>query len=134
MLLVYPDNGLAEWLTRMLSVNVIYRLYTNNATPHVGTVLADLTEAIWAGYAPVTLTAGSGWIYGVSSHVGSAIAPPIGFTNGEAFTVNPYGYFITNPGGGLLLAAGRFDTAPSPIAAGGTLQIIPIHGDDSLYT
>lgn len=131
MNLLFPDEGLVMQLNRILTASVKYHLYTNNLTPTLATVLADLTEAAWTSYAAITQTWTDYTINGVAAHSGYALAPPIVFTNGSGSTVNPYGYYVTDTGVTKLLAIARFDGAPSPIVAAGTLSVIPTWGDFS---
>jgi hypothetical protein len=93
-----------------------------------------LTEAAWTGYASITRTWSDYTINGVAANAGYAIAAPITFTNSSGGTVNPYGYYVTDTGSTLLLAIARFDGAPTPILASGSLNVIPTWGDFSQLT
>jgi len=131
MNLLFPDEGLVTQLTRILNGTVRYHLYTNNLTPDLDTVLGDLTEAAWTGYASVTKTFSDYTISGVAGHAGYAIAAPTSFSNGSGSPVNTYGYYVTDSGSTLLLAIARFDGAPLSIAAAGSLPVVPVWGDFS---
>ncbi len=53
---MYPDVSLQElmdWFLRDVSVTVKYHLYKNDVTPTEATVLADLTESDFTGYAGI---------------------------------------------------------------------------------
>jgi len=129
--LIFPDEGLVTQLGRILVLDVLYHLFTNNVTPDRDTVLADLTDATWTGYAPITQTFTDYTITGVAGHAGYAIAAPISFSNGSGSPVTTYGYYVTDSGETVLLAAARFDGAPLTIAAAGTLPVVPVWGDFS---
>ena len=132
--LIYVDAGLLTQLSAVLSTDKKYHLFTNNAMPGPATVLADLTEASFPGYASVTVTSGGWTSSGVSGHVGYKIAPAITFTNSSGSSVSVYGFFVTDSTGTILLAAARFDAAPIVIPNGGTQQVIPSWGAFSKFT
>jgi hypothetical protein len=131
MNLLFPDQGLVEQISRILTAGVKYHLYTNNLTPTLATALVNLTEAGWTGYAAVTLDFTNFTINGVAGNSGYALASPITFTNSTGSTVNPYGYYVTDTAVTKLLAIARFDGAPSPILAAGSLNVVPVWGDFS---
>jgi hypothetical protein len=129
--LLFPDDGLVYQLQRILDTTVKYRLFTNNVTPTLASVVATLTEAAWAGYAAVNQDITNFTIQGVSGHNGYALAAPIAFSNTSGAPVTTYGYFVTDNGGTKLLAVARFDSAPITIPDGQSFNVVPVWGDFS---
>jgi hypothetical protein len=126
---IFPDNGLVFQLEQILTATVKYRLFTNNITPSLSDVVSTYTEAAWTGYAAVSQTWTNFTLNGVSGHNGFAIAAPITFSNSSGATVTPYGYFVTDSTGTILLAAARFDNPPVSILNGGSALVVPSWGD-----
>jgi hypothetical protein len=126
---VFPDDGLNQWLDRMIVGNLLFGLFTNNVTITRSTTWASaaLTEASWAGYSRVTVN--SGWVVSVVGHLGFAIGTPIAFANSSGSTVSPYGYFVLDSTGTWLMAAAQFDGAPVAIADGDSYVMVPSLGD-----
>lgn len=129
MTLLFPDDGLVMQLERILTASVKYHLFTNNIVPDTDTVIGDLTEAAWTGYAAVTQGVADFTVKGVASHQGYAIAPAIEFDNSSGGDVDAYGYYVTDTGVTKLLAIALFDSAPVTIPDGGTQAVIPVWGD-----
>jgi len=127
----YPDDGLVFQLLQIVADDVRYHLFTNDFTPDRDTVLADLTEAAWTGYAYVDVAPGDFATSGVAGHVGYIQAPPITFDNGSGADQSAYGYYVTNVAGTKLLAAARFDSAPITKPDGDQFTVIPVWGDSS---
>lgn len=130
---IYPDNGLLSWLTRMMSADVNYHLFTNDVTPTRDTVLGDLTEAAFSGYAVHTVTLADFTLSGVTGHVGTMIGAPFSFTNESGGPVNAYGYYITNTANTVLLGIARFDSAPVTKADDESWLVTPSLSDLSQY-
>lgn len=130
---VYPDVGLAFWMTQMLAQDVHYHLFTNDATIDRTINFPGLTEAAWAGYAVVTVIPAS-WAFNTVAHFGFAIAAPISFDNTSGAPVTPYGYYVTDSTDTQLLAAGKFDGFPITIPDGDSYVLIPSMGDVSRAT
>lgn len=130
---IYPDEGLVRMLERLITDDVRYHLFTNNVTIDRDTVLADLTEQTGGtGYATVDVELADWTLSGVTSHVGSLMAPPISFTPaGGDWTL--YGYYVTDVAGSELLWAANFDGAPITQLDGDPLLITPVVGDLSKY-
>lgn len=105
------------------------KLFQNNYTPVVGSVLASFTEATFSGYAAGIITAG-GWTAPVNDGTGRAISNNALFTFSNttgAIGNNIYGYFVTDAGGTKLYWAERFGVAPvDMMTAGKVLNIIPV--------
>lgn len=129
--LLFPDQGLVYQLGQILQTNVSYRLFVNNIVPNLSTLLANLTEAAWSGYAAVPQNWTDFTIFGVAAHNGFGLAPPISFSNTSGATVTAYGYFVTDPGNTLLLAVALFDGAPVSIPTGTSYNVVPTWGDFS---
>lgn len=131
--LLFPDQGLVYQLEQILTAGVKYRLFTNNVTPTLSTVLSGLTEAAFSGYAAVSQSWSNFTTNGVSGHNGFAIAAPINFTNSSGSPVSVYGYYVTDPASSptMLLAVALFDSGPLVIAAGGQATVVPTWGDFS---
>lgn len=131
---IYVDAGLLFWLSRMVDPSLVFHLYVNNVAPTKATVLGDFTEASWTNYASISVGAASFVLNSVSAgHIGTTIAAPISFAESGAGTDTAYGYYITEPTFGNLLAAGIFDGAPITKALGDLFMIVPIVGDFSQF-
>lgn len=99
-------------------------LYQNDITPTVNTLLADLTEADFTGYARVTLAA---WLvpYLSAERKGASISPIAIFRQVAPFTVGNqiYGWFVLDKDGVLMLS-GRFDNPISMVDINGIIELI----------
>lgn len=97
------------------------KLYQNDVTPDKDTVIGDLTEATFSGYAPVTIT---GWNFGSVGLDAEDRAVTVGdnvpiFTHSGGATDNMiYGYYVVDNVGALMWVQ-RIDEAPVPIDAAG---------------
>lgn len=130
--LLFPDAGLVFQLEQILNATVKYRLFTNNVTPTLADTVATYTEAAWAGYGgPISQTFSNFTLNGVTGHNGYALAPPISFGNSSGSSQAAYGYYVTDTGGTILLAAARFDSPPVTVPNGGALVVVPTWGDFS---
>src|SRR5262245_15230529 len=115
--LVVSNQGEAWALRRMLrrsnadDADAKLRVFVNDYTPNRDSVLADLVEASWSGYAPLTLLADT-WT-DPASVAGAAEsrygASPVLFTPVSGVIV-AYGAFVTNNAGDVLLWSFRFDS------------------------
>ena len=131
---IYPSNGLIYQLTQIVSGSPLLGLFTNNYTVVDSTLFSNLTEAVFTGYARVTLTYSSWVSLGVSSAIGTIAFPTVTFTNNSGSAVNLYGYFVLDPSATYLLSAGNLASAPVSIgASGGTYSLIPTWSDRSQY-
>lgn len=128
---IYPDQGLADWLDELLANDLVYHLYTNDVTPSRATVLTDLTEAAWGGYATVTRTSADWPLRGVLGHVAFGQGLPCEFLNSTAGTITAYGYYVTDSGATILKAVARFDSAPVSKAIGESFLVPARVGDFS---
>jgi len=133
---LYPDGGLVE-IARAIAGPTghgnYWRLFTNNYTPSLTSILADLTLAADT-WAEAQLDQDAFILEQVAVHVGSIQAANIVFTNTTGGTISVYGYAILNEAKTKLLAIARFDDAPRAILNGGTCQVVPIYGDLSVAT
>lgn len=128
--LLFPDTGLVYQMSAVLTNKVNYHLYTNNYTPTLSTVLGDLTEAAWSGYAAITQQFSDFTLNGVAAHNGYAIAPPITFANSSGVSQTAYGYYVTDHSNATLLAVALFDT-PLVLPTGVGGNVTPVWGDYS---
>lgn len=125
MSLVVPEASAIELLTRRkLEWDDLYvKLFKNNLTPGAATVLGDLTECDFAGYAAVLV---SSWgtvstVSGRASVTGSTCT----FTRSSTGTAqNVYGYYVVSDGD--LLWVERDPSGPFSVAsAGDNYAVVP---------
>jgi hypothetical protein len=121
---VVSNAGELWFLRRQLALasadpaDPVLHVFSNNYTPNRDTVLADLVESAWPGYAPVTLLPAT-WtepetVAGAAvSWYGSGVVT-IPATTGLA---SAWGGFVTDLAGALLLWSWRFDAVQS-VASG----------------
>lgn len=128
MSLLVPDVG--EVLLLSYSLNKItpgdtikLKLFTNDYTPVEGSLIANFTEAVAAGYAAIAL-AKVDWTIATATGVTTAEQPQKTFTLTAAST--DYGYYITDVAGTGLLWAERFSDAPHSIPSGGGTEKITV--------
>lgn len=130
---IYPNEGLVEQLTRILSQGIRVKLFKNDIDPDKATVVGDLTEADWTGYASVDMDDTDFTLTGISGDAGYALAAPITFANGSGSAKSAYGYYVTTQDDATLLAAARFDSAPITKADGEQWVVTPVWGDSSEF-
>lgn len=110
-------------------------LFVNDFSPNSLSVVADFTEATFAGYAasalgasngPVQLDANNRAVYWEADFLAGAIVPP-----GES----AYGYYVTNLAGTVLYWAERFSPADGPavFAASGDFLSIDLVFPEQLF-
>lgn len=134
MNMVVPKVGTTLMLADLAFVysqsgqRLVYRLFKNDLTPDADTVIGDLTEADFSGYAAVTINT---WDYGGVTIDGSGRSQVLAtsnatFThNGGATDNDCYGYYVTHPGGGLYLVQ-RFDSPPIVMDGSGLfITVVP---------
>jgi len=135
--LIFCDESLILGLQRMAGAEPnaadgnYWGLYTNDETPDRTTVLADLDVDI-TNFALVQKDQTDLTTTAISSDTASIQGPVITFTNTGGSPVDVYGYAILDSTQATLVAAARLDVAPTTVAAGGTLQVIPIYLSRSL--
>lgn len=110
---VWSDDGLANLLDVFLGVvapaALHLHLFKSNTTVDTDTVLGDLTEADFAGYAVQTLSFPGGSF--VASHIATNQADPATFTI-SAGTQNIYGWYLTDDTDTILITSQRDPAAP----------------------
>ncbi|MBA7586569.1 hypothetical protein ES695_00105 [Candidatus Atribacteria bacterium 1244-E10-H5-B2] len=125
--LVVPDVGevllLSYALNKVAATDVKLKLFTNDYTPVEGSVVANFTEAVAAGYTAIEL-AGASWTIESDGGVTTATYAQQTFTFTAAST--NYGYYITNNDGSQVLWAERFSDAPHNIPSGGGTEKITV--------
>jgi len=97
-----------------------FGLYENNFTPDVNTVLGDLTEASFPGYARQPVAAIAAAAYDNVDSRGEAVFDPITFvlsTDGGPYDM--YGYFVYDTVAARLVWANIFPGAPITLALTG---------------
>jgi len=101
-------------------------LFTNDITPDVNTVVGDLTEATFTGYARATLTA---WLAPhLNVNLQSVLNSPLAsFATAAPYTVGEqvYGGWIEDAAGNLAFAF-RFDNAPIPMIGAGDAIVVAV--------
>ena len=124
------DNFQEKWLgllrgTAYATTGFHLHLFKANVTVGTGTVIGDLTECDFAGYAPVTTDLTAFGTPATAAHVSSITAPaPEAFTSQETVTSQiAYGYYVTD-GAGALAWAESFAAGES-IGPSGVLSITP---------
>jgi hypothetical protein len=130
---IYPNAGLVEWLHRMIGDGVNYHLYDNDFTPDQGTILTDLNEASFSGYAPAGKVSSDFQDIGIVNNNGLIMATPAAFSNTSGLDAQVYGYFVTNGANDILLAVGRFDITPTIVFANDNFYLTTLFADFSKY-
>jgi len=125
---IYVDEGLVFQLDLIVAVDNVWHIFVNDVTPDRDTELGDLTEASFSGYAEQTVLGTAFIADGVVGHVGFKVAAPIAFLNSSGSPVDVYGYYVTDAGGTILLAAARFDAAPVTKEDGESIIVVPVWG------
>lgn len=110
-------------------VDVLVHLYVNNVTPAKSTVLADLTEATFDGYANVNVLA-AGWTAPYVNAAGngemSTLAQAAFNATGTTTSEMAFGYYVTDNPATVLLFAEKFAVAvPMGAVVGQHLGVIP---------
>jgi hypothetical protein len=127
MALVVPNAEEVRALTAWIGASAPWslRLFGNNATPAVGSVVGDFTEIAGAGYAAISLPSASwGYTPGVPT---VALYPAQTFTFTGAINApgTIYGYFILNAAGQLVTAE-RLAAPPfTPTVNGDSVIVVP---------
>jgi len=97
-------------------------LFVNNWTVTSATVLADLTEAAWTGYAQVLV----GTLAAPSLVSNVAVTTPVTnptFVNSSGVSQGFYGWFLVDPSQSILIAA--VNLGSSTIPNGGIFPLAP---------
>lgn len=113
-MIIVPNTVAASILTALVGVagilnGALLKLFKNDVIPNVGTILADLVEADFTGYAA---SAAITWSVPVLGDDGlyRVIGDNKSFIAGSPLTVpnTIYGYYVTNGAGTVLLFAERY--------------------------
>lgn len=101
-------------------------LFVNDYTPDETTVLADLVECSWGGYARVILDPDDWTDPFIEAHVARVDwgTEPTEFANDGGPTQTPYGYAIFDPLLAKLVYAERFDDGDIAAVADGESKFI----------
>jgi hypothetical protein len=124
--IVMTDEGCEDILEYYLAnKQTHYKLFSNNYSPLVSSVIGDFTEVTGGDYAQKTLTAGS-WtteendprdcIYAEQTYT---------FTGVIGGSGSVYGWVLTDDTEALVIAAGLLTAPFTPSASGGVLKITP---------
>lgn len=101
------------------------RLFKSNTTPDESTVVGDLTEATFTGYAVITLT-GANWTTAAGDPATGSYAEQTFTSSADQTPESIYGYYLTRVTDGDLIAAERFSNGPYVIANNGdTIKLTP---------
>jgi hypothetical protein len=134
MTLRIPNQGEAAMLGLVTSVAYACRLFTNHvhsgldATQINALDESDFTEATFAGYAAVTLTAGA-WTTAEGNPSTVTYNSTVSFIRSSTGTDEPqYGYYVTRSSDGLLMWYEYFDETPAAVSidtAGEQIDVVP---------
>lgn len=131
---VHPDVSLLNLLARFVAADVKIHLFASNTTPGPASVLGDFTEVgSGTGYAPVTVAHGDFTASGVSGGIATLTAPDVTFAVTSGLLV-VYGYYVTDTGTTVLLAAGRFSGAPLTLDPSNPIAVTPKFATSSRFT
>lgn len=131
---VVPDEGERYLLDVLLKValavsdNWILHLYVNDVDIETDTVLADLDEAFYDGYAPVELIR-SDWSDAATigeRAVSSWGSGPVSFV-ADSGDQDVYGWYVTDSAETVILWAERLASAPFNVSTTNPLFLTPIN-------
>lgn len=127
MTLVFQEDGLKlfnDTFLASIGSTLVLRLFQNDTTPTIDSVLADFTEATFSNYAAQTFTPFVPSLYIRPRAVSKGTAPV--FTKLGPTGNDIYGYYITDAGNTKLLWSERDPNAPIPMNVdGSTYGVIP---------
>lgn len=104
-------------------------LFTAPFTPNPNSVIGDLTEASFAGYARVALTPATGPVNPLSAGISAADFPRAIFTNTDPlYNGVAYGWFIADAATHLILYAAASFANPRPITGAGASVSVVLQG------
>lgn len=122
---LHPDSSLLELCRRIAVDGLVFKLYTNNVTPDLSTVVGSFTEMSGGtGYAAVTIDDDAFGAGVVTAHLGIKSGDDIVFAVSSGST-SIYGYYVTNVAGSILLACGRFSDAPKTLDSSNPIAVTP---------
>jgi hypothetical protein len=131
---IYPDTALAALANRISAGTIYYRLFTNNLTLSLDTVIGDFTEAGWTGYNAAGVSLYEWTLNFTVGHVYTQIAAARSFLYSSGAPVSAYGYYMTDAGLTEFLGCARFDGAPITKADGESFTVLPILSDFSRFS
>lgn len=102
------------------------RLYQNNYTPVVGSVLANFTIATYSGYASQNAAFGASSIDANGNAKADAAALTFAHSGG-ATSNSIYGYYVVDTGANKVVFAERFAGAPLSFAIAGDQVVLTPH-------
>jgi hypothetical protein len=111
------------------------RLFKNNIAVSKATVLANLTEATFAGYAAITLASVNWAAATVSGHLATSVdgVPHVFTRSTTGAGETEYGWYITDAGNTKLYACALFSTGPFTVTnSGDTITVNLTLTDQSL--
>jgi len=124
---IVPNEGEIAVLKRILTGDLIVRLFANDIVPSDGTLLPDFTQATFPGYAGLDMAAGSSPPATDVNDKGSTTSSNLTWTRGAGGGAGLlYGYYVTwSPAGGpqVLLGAERFANLQDLDTVGQTLTL-----------
>lgn len=100
------------------------RLYKNDVTPAETDTAATFTEATFTGYAAVSL-ASADWTLTPGAPSSAACAQKTFTSSADQALQTIYGYYLTENGGGTLVAAERFSASVGIISNGDNIKVTP---------
>src|SRR5919204_2712033 len=134
---VFVDAGLGAnltaWLTGLGSLTI--KLAKNNVTITRATVIGDLTEANFSGYASQSIGAWGAPVYDAANHRYSSTAPTNTWTNSTGVVGNTiYAVYVVDSSGNLIFVEAARDSSGNPIdmtIAGRVYGYTPVVDDSS---
>jgi hypothetical protein len=134
---VFPDSGLganlSAWLTGLGALTI--KLARNAVTITRATVLADLIEANFSGYAAQAVGAWGAPVYDAANHRYSSTAPTNTWTNSTGAVGNTiYAVYVIDGSGNLIMVEAARDSGGTPIdmtIAGRLYGYTPVFDDSS---
>jgi hypothetical protein len=120
--------ALEAFVNRTAPQNGVLRLFRNNITPADTDTAVTYTEAVFPGYAAITLT-GANW----NAYSGGSITynAQQTFTCSGVSTDDIYGYYITQLASGILMWSERDPAAPFAVRnSGDAVRLTPTIGAD----
>lgn len=134
MTLKIPNQGEAAMLGLVASIQYHVRLFTNhvenglNATQINALTESSFTEATFAGYAAVALTAGN-WTTAEGNPSTATYNATVSFIRTSTGTDQPqYGYYVTRSSDSKLMWYEYFDPTPTAVSidtAGEQIDVVP---------
>lgn len=109
------------------------RLFSNNVSVGATTVLSDLTEASFAGYAPASPAWGAPGLSGTTAQI---IPSPtnVDFSYSGGSTATVYGAYLTDAAGTALFGATTFATPFVFSTVVPVLKIYPVYTQKTEFT